>query len=510
MDTISSTERIKFLKDCFYLAFIEGKEYKNCIEPFVDKTNDIFTFNLVDFVESLKEKNETFGLVPVECLYESKCSKELLKQIEDEFDYSYNNGGFTRLFLEQLNDKRFKKEFNKLLNDKCSYPAYFSTKTTPGLYNFDLVGDYLDKIKDSWNIYSDSWDFIELTERVAIRNTATKSIIGVEKISSNPFSAYKFYGQEMYSRIFISTYEYLKNREPEPKDPYKAIEESTKIIFSDTDIKESLPERVNGKEVRARIYERDADMLKYELQRFFDDYIPSDLDRKYPKNGKHKGETLKNLLIRDFKGIATEEWSLFKKVNNNPYKYEKLSNRQQIFTNYECKFIKSSFDKIRDLDISFSYLSEKINYLMVHDFDEKETKTWKRIVEKYKQYFPPNIEGPDGNLFVQERDKYYFSIENNLCKDESKEKIIEYFNRYFAGEEIFLSSLESDIKCLSSLNIIDFFTQLKGAKDHPWGRFFTIYKRNSELSLYPTKTLFTKVMNQIETELVQWYEKNKE
>ena len=78
--------------------------------------------------------------------------------------------------------------------------------------------------------------------------------------------------------------------------------------------------------------------------------------------------------------------------------------------------------------------------------------------------------------------------------------VINVFTISFKDEKQFVELMEKSITIFPSYNIKDYLKLLRGASDHPWARFWTVYNRNSEMNLYPEQKLFTKVMNHIETE----------
>ena len=494
-----TTDTTLFLNKCFYLCFHTQEEYKVDIKKFITSSGDKLSFNFFGFIDNLKSQKETYGLIPIDVFYDDYCTKDILQKIEESFEAAVETGGYTRLFLEYLFDERFKEEFNNMVKKlKSTFTnSYFSTKNKSGLFYFDMVGRYFDNIKDSYRGFDTGYDFSLLTDREAVYSTKNENVRqgkhGIEKLD-NVFSMYKFYGQEKYSRILISLlkhYEGNKNNE----DPQKMINFSSETILNEENIIQTLPDNKTPEVLRERILFLELKKLQEELQRFFDDFIPSHLDREFVLNGteNHKNEKLREQLVRDFKGILSEEWQLYKKINCNDDLYEELSVRRSFFSYYELQKIENEFNQMVKDDKDYS-LSEKIEYIKKNNPKLNKESSWNTIFDKYKEYYPISLEDNFDKLDKE-------NTENRRDVDNSEKNIlITLFEKSFAGEQQFLSALIYDLSQFENLDVKDFMTKLKGSADHPWARFWTVYNRNSEIHLYPEQKLFTKVMNHIETE----------
>lgn len=499
---LKTTDVTVFLSKCFFLSFHEQEEYKVDIKKFITSSDDGLSFKFYEFIDNLKNLKKTYGLIPIDVFYENFCKKDVLQRINESFEEARGAGGYTRLFLEYLFDERFKEEFNNMV--KKLKPAltnsYFSTKTESGLFNYDMVSRYFDCIKDSYRGADTGYDFSLLTDREAVYSTKNEIVMqgkhGIEKLD-NIFSMYKFYGQEKYSRILISL---LKHYEGEKNnvDPQKMMDLSSGTILKEENISKTLPTKETPKVLGERILFLELRKLQEELQRFFDDFVPSHLDREYVLNGtdKHKNETLRNLLLRDFKGILSEEWSLYKKLKCNDELYEILSARKKIFTYNELITIEKKFNKVNEnQEEQGCSLSEKIEYIKKNCPELNKESSWNTIFEKYKEYYPISLEDN-----IDKLDKEKTEIEKSFDNYE-RDNLISLFEKSFVGEQQFLSALIYDLSKFENLDVIDFMTKLKGSPDHPWARFWTVYNRNSEIHLYPEQKLFTKIMNRIETKI---------
>ena len=356
----SSTEKTQFLNQCFFMAFIESKNYKVDLDGFIDTDGSGYSFRLKDFIEQQKAKKETLGLIPIDVLVESECPSEIIDRIEAEYKKQHLQGGYTRLFLEYLFDKRFKTEFNIIAKEKIFNNSnemvnknYFSTKNMSGIFDYDLVGKYFDAIKDSWNGISDEYDFSVITKRNAVRSVKSKNIVlGTERFD-NVYSPYKIYAQGIYSKILISLLGGDKSKRI-VKEPNVLCGDCISVIVADEAIQHGIPKSILNKTINendvldTRVFELEVEKINYELQRFFDDYVPSDLNRKYIIKGTkaHNGETLRELLLRDFKGIFSEEIKLYEKLMRDNDLYERISYRRNFFSYYELELINKYFYQI--------------------------------------------------------------------------------------------------------------------------------------------------------------------
>lgn len=512
--THTSTEKTQFLNQCFFMAFIESKKYKADLDGFIDSDGSSYSFRLKDFINHQKAKNETLGLIPIDVLFEGECPSEIIDKIENDFSQQKTiSGGYTKLFLEYLFDEKFKTEFNKLAKEKITDKEneiasknYFSTKNMPGMFPSDLVEKYFEAIKASWDGIGAEYDFSGITERVAVRSVKSKNIVsGTEKFD-NVYSPYKIYAQGIYSKILISLLERAKSKKI-VKEPNVLCGECISAIVADKTIQKGIPKSVLSKTINendvldTRVFELEVEKINYELQRFFDDYVPSDLNRIYIIEGTkaHNGETLRELLLRDFKGIFSEEKRLYEKVNRDKNLYEKITYRKKFFSYYELEVINKYFEHIVAESSDYTLL-DKIK-LITDNMPEllKNTK-WQEILEKVKEYWPDSLDCFNKEIKderISSPDKEYDKKEN----DSVKNKLIKLFKKYFNGEKQFLSNLEYDIQSFENFDAITFIKTLKGKQEHPWARFWTIYIKNSEIQLYPVQKLFTKLMNKIESEI---------
>ena len=546
-----TTDTTLFLNKCFYLCFHDQEEYKVDIKKFITSSGDKLSFNFFEFLDNLKSLKKTYGLVPIDVFYDDFCTKNVLQKINESFETAVEIGGYTRLFLEYLFDERFKEEFNNMVKEKLNSTltnTYFSTKKENGLFRFDLITSYLKAINNSYKGNNEDWDYTKITDRKAvyskhdaIREKKCKKTPGWTEPLDNPFSMYKLYGQEKYSRIMISLLgdkEYVEKATPE-----ELLMKSTDVIFADKIIKENIPELKTIKsEIREQVYSLWLDKIRDDLQTFFDDYVPSDLDRKIKReddfegnaakenhknpdstikrkdNSAFKNQTFRESLYIGFKTILKEEKYLYlNEAGQNEFTYLRLSNgRRKLFSDSELITINKEFKELYKKDnieqktsVLDHTIREKLEFI-IKETAKSDNKKWKDLLDRYNIYFSetPNdyseFEKKDYReevyrLLTQSPEEKLFQKKFNL-NDKLKESLIKLFSFSFENENQFVELMEKSITNFPSYNIKDYLKLLRGSQDHPWARFWTVYNRNSEIHKYPDQKLFTKVMNDIELE----------
>ncbi len=554
---LKSTDVTVFLNKCFYLCFHAQEEYKVDIKKFITSSGDKLSFNFFGFIDNLKSQKETYGLIPIDVFYDDYCTKDILQKIEESFETAAETGGYTRLFLEYLFDERFKEEFNnmvKKLNSTVTN-SYFSTKKENGLFSFDLITSYLKAINNSYKGNNEDRDYTTITDRKAVyskhdakRKNKCKKMPGWTEPLDNPFSMYKLYGQEKYSRIMISLLgdkEYAENATPEEllmKSTDVIFADQT-IIFDDKTITKNIPklETIRPIEISDQVYFLWLDKIRYDLQTFFDDYVPSELGRKIKReddfeedaekknlkkpdgaikrkvNSAFKNQTFRESMYIGFKTILKEEKALYLKTGQNDFVYLKLSNgRRKLFSDSELITINKEFKELYKKDDTeekpsvLDYtIREKLEYI-INKVSKDDNEKWKEFLDRYNIYFSDINDDYSGNKKMNYQEEEHVALtqspeeklfqEKFNVSDKLKESLIKLFTISFKDEKQFVELMEKSITIFPSYNIKDYLKLLRGASDHPWARFWTVYNRNSEMNLYPEQKLFTKVMNHIETE----------
>ena len=445
-----SIEATEFLNKCFYLSFIDTRKYKTDLEQFIDKKGDNMSFSLCDFIQHQRDSKDTLDLVPIDVFFESECSAETIKSIEEDFNNRTVVGGYSRLLLEYLFDEQFKRKFNEFICNNESElfsDSYFKTKTEDGLFDYDLIGEYFNKIKGAY--CGKEWKFDAITKRKAVRSVkspkgvlylkdenGTKkrnpNALGPERLK-NIYSTFKIYGQGVYSGILVSLLAKKKTIQPE-----KLFEDCITVITNDskeetfndknkvkliTSIKDSFSNKIiPGKKtsvVYKTIHVLQVNKVYEQLQRFFEDYVPSHLERVFVFDGINKGDTLRRQLIRDFRGIAKDEWKKHKNGNN-----DNTVNDELFHSRYYRKIIEKEFYGIykeTQNEKKPETIIEKLEYILKNEADCLKSRTWKRIINMYNIGKPEQYESEeildrkienqrDGKLLVDDtEDKHSFS-----------------------------------------------------------------------------------------------------
>lgn len=546
-----------FLNKCFHLSFHAKEEYKVDLKNYITSNGNELSFNFFEFLDNLKTQKKTYGLIPIDVFYDDFCTKDIkdiLKKINDSFEESKDTGGYTRLFLEYLFDEQFKEEFNNMTTGKLNSTltnTYFSTKKGNGLFRFDLISSYLKAINNSYIGNNEGWDFKTITDRKAVyskhdvkRKNKCKEIDGWTEPLDNPFSMYKLYGQEKYSRLIISL---LGDKDyAEKTTPEELLNKSTDVIFTDKTIAENIPklEAVKPIEIREQVYFLWLDKIRYDLQTFFDDYKPSDLGKKIKReddfaedtekenlkktdstikrkvNSPFREQTFRESLYIGFKTILKEEKSLYlNEAGQNEFLYLRLSNgKRKLFSDSELITINKEFKELykkNDTEEKPSILDytirEKLEFI-IKGTAKSDNKKWKEFLNRYNIYFSEVNEDYSGNKKMNYQEEEHIALTQSpeeaffqkkiTNSNKLKESLISLFTFYFKNENQFVELMEKYITKFPAYNLKDFFKPLRGASDHPWARFLTVYTNNSEINLYPEQKLFTKIMNHIESEFV--------
>ena len=547
-----TTDTTLFLNKCFYLCFHTQEEYKVDIKKFITSSGNKLTFDFFGFIDNLKSQKETYGLIPIDVFYNDYCTKDILQKIEESFEAAVETGGYTRLFLEYLFEERFKEEFNNMVKGKLNSTltnSYFSTKKENGLFSFDLITSYLKAINNSYRGNNADWDYTKITDRKAVyskhdakRKNKCKGMPGWTEPLDNPFSMYKLYGQEKYSRILISL---LSDKEyAEKARPEELLKKSTDIIFADKIISENIPklETIRPIEIREQVYFLWLDKIRYDLQTFFDDYVPSELGRKIKReddfeedaakenlknpdgaikrkiNSAFKNQTFRESLYIGFKTILKEEKALYlNEAGRNEFVYLKLSNgKRKLFSDSELITINKEFKELYKEDDTeekpsvLDYtIREKLEFI-TNNVSKDDNKKWKEFLDRYNIYFSDINDDYSGNKKMNYQEEEHVALtqspeeklfqEKFNVSDKLKESLIEHFNSYFTNENQFVELMKKSIVNFPSYNLKDYLKFLRGSSGHPWSRFWTVYNNNSEINLYPEQKIFTKVMNHIESE----------
>ena len=442
-ETEKSTELDKMINDNFFFPaqlVKNDKLFRHRLSESMD-TGNISLKKLIKFLRNNQaELEKQYHVFPIELLNEEEFPDSEIEKLEDEYSEKKKDGGYTRFLLERIYDRRFKEELNK------KHQSYFQidTNLNHGI-DYDFVDDFLHKIKDA------NFDLSRFSDKKELRARKYKEKdIPVEPVD-NIFTLFKCYAQGEYSKILIA----LENNKESIDFPCKNLEKMRKegfdVILNDDAIKEFiptvryLPVEENCKldtYYQALIYERQEKQIYLELQRWFDDFIPSDLERIYRKE---TGKTLRYVLRDDCKNIKV-------KVCNIPSNLiEKVYNDGDVFSGSQISRINKLYAKYCNEITEYKTVREKIELLIdAIEESEKKKKSWQEIIGRYKETyklsldsFIPNNDGDESSLLdsVEDDKKDYEEI-----VEEEINRIISSFREEYADKlyDLFLDEFRSN------------------------------------------------------------------
>jgi hypothetical protein len=201
--------------------------------------------------------------------------------------------------------------------------------------------------------------------------------------------------------------------------------------------------------------------INLELQRWFDDFIPSDLDRIYRKE---TGKTLRYVLRDDCKNIKD-------KVCNIPSNLiEKVYNDGDAFSGSQISRINKLFARYCDEITEYKTVREKIE-LLIHapiEEAEKKKKSWQEIIERYERTYTVSL---DSTMYNEDGNEV--SLHDFISNEESElerikdeiNQIVSHFGKYadklfdlfldeFGGNPCFMNEVAKEIQNLEMVKFI--------------------------------------------------------
>ena len=359
------------------------------------------------------------------------------------------------------------------------------------MFEFDLVEDYFNIIKDRFGGEEKDSDWSKedftFTEKKQVRSKHSEKAskknpnsLTVEKLD-NVYSAFKVFGQGNYSEILIAL---LKQKEVK-KDCLSPELLRSKALVYIFDDEETVPIRKNKSKnefveetikqnvsrttsysktgnVYQRIYELQVSKTNELLQRFFEDYTPSHLDRVYTfsKDKRNKRSemisgdvTLRGLLICEFKNIAKKQWKIYRalEVKNMEGSYETVSMRMNYYTQRECKKIKDEYEKLvfnTNGAENDCQIEDMVEYILEKEFAIFQDKTWEGIINKYYggEYYQEKSDDELKEEELKKLSKYNF-------KGYSK-KLFDLLYDHFDFAPDFLGCVAKEIQAFSGDEIV--------------------------------------------------------
>lgn len=426
-ETLKSTEFNKMIDENFFYPALfvkDDKGFRDCIRETME--NDTISLkNLVIFLRNNQNKLEKkYYVLPIELLNEDEFPDSEIEKLEKKYSRNKKVGGYIRFLLEEIYDTKFKEKLNE------KHQNYFQIdRDYCNGFDYDFVGDYLHKLEE------EKFNYSQFTDKKELRSRKYKDEDKPVEPINNLYSLFKCFAQGEYSKIHIA----LKNNNDFSNEyPDKLRWKGFDIILNDNTIKEFIPiVRYLPEKEKCKLYdyyqvltfERQEELINTELQRWFDDFIPSDLDRRYvyfygkpeikgkPLKQKEVGETLKDLLKTGCKRISDET----KRIPSNQIK--KVYEEGNIFSGSQISQIKKLYEKYYGKKTEYKTVREKIELIIQAPIEEaeKKKKSWKEIIERYERTYTVSL---DSTIYNKEGDE---SSLYNSTEDDKKtnEAIIE-------------------------------------------------------------------------------------
>lgn len=434
-ETLKSTEFNKMINEnFFYPAFFvkDDKGFRDCIRETME--NDTISLkNLVIFLRNNQNKLEKdYYVIPIELLNEKKYPDSEIEKLEIQYSEKKKNGGYIRFLLEEIYDTKFKENLNK------EHQNYFQIdKISCNGFDYDFVGDYLHKLEEA------NFDYSQFTDKKELRARKYKDEDKPVEPINNLYSLFKCFAQGEYSKILIA----LKNNNVSSNEyPDKLRSKGFDVILNDDAIKDFIPpvrylpeeEKCKTKDYyQVLTFERQETEIIKNLQRWFDDFVPSDLDREYEKfygkvdikgaklKQKSNGATLRKLLETGCKRISDET----KRIPANQIK--KVYEEGNIFSGTQISQIKRLYEKYYGKNSEYKTVREMIELIIKAPIEEaeKKKKRWQEIIEQYKGTYKLSL---DSSIYNEDGDES--SLHELISNAESEqEKIEDEINRIISS-----------------------------------------------------------------------------
>jgi len=464
-ETVKSTELNKMINDNFFCPASLVKNdslFRLRLSETMD--NGIISLkNLIKFLRNNQnEVEKQYHVFPIELLNEEEFPDSEIEKLENEYSEKKTEGGYTRFVLERIYDSRFKEELNK------KHQSYFhADSNSNNAFDYDFVGDYLRRLEEA------NFDYSQFTDKHELRARKYKDKDKSVEPVDNLFTLFKCYAQGEYSKILIALEDNKEYIDLSCQNPEKMRKVGFDAILKDDAIQEFIPRiRYLPEEEKCKLndyyqvltYERQERQIYLELQRWFDDFIPSDLERIYRKE---TGKTLRYVLRDDCKNIKV-------KVCNIPSNLiEKVYNDGDVFSGSQISRINKLYAKYCNEITEYKTVREKIELLIHAHMAESETKkkSWQEIIEQYKKTyklsldsFIPNKDGNESSLldFVEDDKKDYEEIaEEEITRIISSydfegysDKLFDLFLDEFGGNPCFMNEVAKEIQNLEMVKFI--------------------------------------------------------
>lgn len=414
-----STELATVINDNFFYPALTVSNDKELIGAIMQMP-EISVKEIVAFV---KAHTNMLDVCPIELLDEKEFPDFELEKLEQDYQIRKTEYGYTKFFLEELYDYRFKEEFNK------KEKRYFDFKLEPdGKHKYDFVEFYLESLQKAKFNFQDSY-VSKFTSKEFLRSKKYKEKNKpVEKID-NLFSLFKCYAQGEYSKILIALKDDDNGIESTPESLRQKWLDAISSGINYADEKGNiisavryLPSEPTIKDYKwALIFDRQEKVIENNLQRWFDDFVPSDLDRKYELfdkegNEKQNGATLRELLKTSCKRIRDQVLRIPSNIVEDVYF------NGDIFSPPQLNKIKTLYEKYYGVPNEYKSVRKKIEAIINYPIEdtERRKKSWQEIYERYKRTYVTSLD-----MNINEKTTLGDFIEDEKSEQEKIEEAIE-------------------------------------------------------------------------------------
>ncbi len=465
--TLKSTEFNKMIDENFFYPALfvkDDKGFRDCIRETME--NDTISLkNLVIFLRNNQNKLEKkYYVLPIELLNEDEFPDSEIEKLEKKYSRNKKVGGYIRFLLEEIYDTKFKEKLNE------KHQNYFQIdRDYCNGFDYDFVGDYLHKLHEG------NFNYSQFTDKKELRARKYKDENKPVEPINNLYSLFKCFAQGEYSKIHIA----LKNNNDSSNDnPDKLRSKGFDVILNDNVIKGFIPRvRYLPEEGKCKLYdyyqvlifERQEKFIYWQLQRWFDDFVPSDLDRKYENSygkleknekslkPKKDGATLRKLLETECKRISDET----KRIPSNQIK--KVYEEGNIFFGSQISIINKLYKKYYG-KTEYKSVREKIELIIQAPVEEaeKKKKSWQEIIERYERTYTVSLDrtmyNEDGNEvslhdFISNEESEIDRIEDEINRIVSSyhfegyaDKLFDLFLDEFGCNPCFMNAVAKEIQ----------------------------------------------------------------
>lgn len=372
---------------CFFAGFLPDSE--DVVHELLQSQKEE-TIDLDSLLSTTNRDTREFlsNFLPETSEFDFYENSQLRNEVIKMYEIKKPKFGLPQIILELYYDSRFREELDKradniLVNTKDKDQNSYAL--------FDLIPDFMEKIKDSWHVvdknelesakrkkegkgslsYVSKFEWYDFKSVTEIKEIGKKTKGSETESIDNIYSAYKVYGQGEYSKFLIGykakpnckslndyIYEGRNDIYTKLNDKYH-LENNTKDDLIQFDFRLSdRKEYLNSKSVdldsykfkRQKHFQITEAQIRYlykEFQKFSGDYVPVCLEDKY--NGT---KTILDYLYENCKQIVGS-------VNKKRFNFDAYENGLP-FTKDETYFIKQFYDEVAAYRLELTDESRKV------------------------------------------------------------------------------------------------------------------------------------------------------